>query len=71
MIGPAEELARSLGVAERVEILDVLQFVTMNLYELSLFKPVQRHVTINSLVEKYNEIVKSCEADQSLRITLG
>lgn len=71
MIGTAEELARSVGIAERVEILDVLQFVTMNLYELSLSKSVQRQVTINGLVRKYNEIVKNCEADQSLRITLG
>ncbi len=71
MIGSAEELARSIGIAERVEILDILQFVTMNLYELSLSKSVQRQVTIASLVEKYNKIVENCEADPSLRIKLG
>lgn len=71
MVGSAEELARSIGIAERVEILDILQFVTMNLYELSLSKSVQRQVTIASLVEKYNKIVENCEADPSLRIKLG
>lgn len=71
MIGPAEDIARELGIADRVEILDVLQFVTMNLYELSLSKAVQRQVTISALVSKYNDIVKSCEADQSLQIRLG
>jgi hypothetical protein len=71
MIGSAEELARSIGIADRVEILDVLQFVTMNLYELSLLKAVQRQVTIENLTNKYNEIIAKCEADQSLQIKLG
>jgi hypothetical protein len=71
MIGSAEELARSVGIEHRVEIFDVLQFVTMNLYELSLSKAVQRQVTIENLVNKYNEIIKRCEADQSLQIKLG
>lgn len=71
MIGSAVELAKLLGIADRVEILDVLQFVTMNLYELSLSKAVQRQVTIENLANKYNEIVVKCEADQSLQIKLG
>lgn len=71
MIRPAEELARSAGIGDRVEVLDVLQFVTMNLYELSLSRSVQRQVTIDTLIDKYNEIIESCEADQSLRIRLG
>jgi hypothetical protein len=71
MIGSAEELARQIGIADRVEILDILQFVTMNLYELSLSKSVQRQVTISNLVGKYNKIIENCEADQSLRIKLG
>lgn len=71
MIGSAEEFARQIGIANRVEILDILQFVTMNLYELSLSKSVQRQVTIASLVDKYNKIVENCEADQSLQIKLG
>lgn len=71
MIGSAEEFARQIGIADRVEILDILQFITMNLYELSLSKSVQRQVTIASLVDKYNKIVENCEADQSLQIKLG
>jgi hypothetical protein len=71
MIGSAEEIARTIGIAERVEILDILQFVTMNLYELSLSKSIQRQVTIANLVARYNKIVEKCEADQSLQIKLG
>lgn len=71
MIGSAEEFARQIGIADRVEILDILQFITMNLYELSLSKSVQRQVTIASLVDKYNKIIESCEADRSLQIKLG
>jgi hypothetical protein len=71
MIGSAEELARQIDIADRVEILDILQFVTMNLYELSLSRSVQRQVTIANLIDKYNRIVENCEADPSLRIKLG
>lgn len=71
MIGAAETMAESLGIAGRVEIMDSIQFLTANLYEMSFFSATERKVTIEKLVQKYNDIVSKCENDASLRIKLG
>lgn len=72
MIGAAEGMAEGLGIEGRVEIMDALQFLTANLYEMSLFRAADRKVTLERLVNKYNEIVLAKEAgDQSLRIELA
>lgn len=68
MIATAEGLAEQLGIDGRVEVMDALQFLAANLYELSLFKAADRKITVHRLVEKYNEIVAANEADLSLRI---
>ena len=67
-ISVAEALAENIGIEGRVEIMDALQFLAANLYEMSLFKASDRKVTVFRLVEKYNEIVAEHEADPSLRI---
>ncbi|MBI3524769.1 MAG: DUF4928 family protein [Betaproteobacteria bacterium] len=71
MIGAAEGIAETLGVDGRIEIMDALQFLTANLYEMSLFKAAQRKITVEKLIEKYNEIVLKHESDTSLRISIG
>lgn len=71
MIGAAESAAENLDIEGRVEIMDALQFLTANLYEMSLFKASQRKITIERLAEKYNEIVDKHERDASLRIDFG
>ncbi|MCL5801251.1 MAG: DUF4928 family protein [Gammaproteobacteria bacterium] len=71
MIGAAEGAAEGLGIDGRVEIMDALQFLAANLYEMSLFKAAQRKVTIEKLAEKYNEIIFKHESDASLRIDFG
>ena len=68
MIGAAEEMAKSLGIDGRVEIMDALQFLSANLYEMSLFQAAQRKTTIEKLTGKYNEIISVHESDASLRI---
>lgn len=65
-----EVLAENKGIAGRVEIMDAVQFLATNLYELSLFKTSERRITIDKLVEKYNEIIDSRESDPSLRIAV-
>ena len=67
-MGVAETLADSLDIQGRVEVMDAVQFLAANLYEMSLFKTSERKVTIDRLIEKYNEIVSANEADSSLRI---
>jgi hypothetical protein len=68
MIGAAEGLAETIGIDGRVEIMDAVQFLAANLYELSLFQASDRRDTVVRLIEKYNEIVAAHEADASLRI---
>lgn len=70
MIGAAEGAAESLSIDGRVEIMDALQFLAANLYEMSLFKAAQRKITIEKLVEKYNEIVSKHESAPSLQIEM-
>lgn len=41
-----------------------------NLYELGAFTAEGRRVAINSLVERYNQIVEDVETDLSLKIEL-
>lgn len=68
MMGAAEGLAENLGIEGRVEVMDALQFLAANLYEMSLFKVSDRKITVMRLIEKYNEIIMNHEADASLRI---
>ena len=70
-IGAAENLAETLGIEGRVEIMDALQFLAANLYEMSLFKAAQRKITIEKLATRYNEIISEHESDASLRINIG
>lgn len=65
----AESLASIQGVAGRIDILEAEQFIATNLYEISLFKTAERKLTVQKLVERYNEIVDKCETDPSLKIS--
>ncbi len=67
-VGTAQGLAESHGIEGRVEVMDALQFLAANLYEMSLFRAADRRVKVAELVAKYNEIVAAHEADASLRI---
>jgi hypothetical protein len=70
-VSGAEFLLKSSDLADRVDVLDVGQFLTANIYERSLFNAVDCKITLSNLLERYNEIVVSCETDPSLRIKLG
>jgi hypothetical protein len=67
----AESLANIQGIGGRVDVLEAEQFIATNVYELSRFETSQRKLTIERLVEKYNEIVEQCETDPSLKVTVG
>lgn len=66
----AEGLAANVGLADRVDIFEIEQFVALNLYELGKFAADGRRVAVNDLVERYNEIVEEVETDPSLKIEL-
>ena len=67
----AESLASIQGIAGRVDILEAEQFIATNVYELSRFETAQRKLTVERLINKYNEIVEACETDPSLKVTIG
>jgi hypothetical protein len=69
-VSAAEVLAESEGILGRVEIMDAVQFLATNLYELSLFKTSERDVTIEKLIAEYNKIIDEHEPDKSLKIVM-
>ena len=67
----AEGLADNAGLAERIDIFEIEQFVALNLYEWSEFEAQERRVAIGKLVGRYNEIIEDVETDPSLKIEVG
>lgn len=67
----AESLAEIQGIGGRVEVLEAEQFIATNVYELSKFETAQRKLTVERLIDKYNEIVDACETDPSLKLVVG
>lgn len=67
----AENLAEQEGNGNRVEVLDVVQFLVANLLEWTNFDGNRRRDTLQSLISRYNLIVEACETDPSLKIEVG
>ena len=66
----AQELAKTKGIEERIDMFEIEQFVALNLYELGQFKGDGRKTALNDLVARYNEIVEEWETDPSLKIEI-
>jgi hypothetical protein len=62
-------LLRNANLADRVDVLDAAQFLTANVLERSLFNVLDCKVTLTKLLERYNEIVASCETDPTLKVS--
>lgn len=69
MLPAADAFATAQGISDRLDVLDAEQFLVANLHELGGFRSDQRRVTIETLVDRYNEIVTAQETDPSLRIS--
>jgi hypothetical protein len=69
--GGAGALTKDADMDDRVDILEVEQFVATNVYEWSRFEQSRRPVTIRDLVNTYNRIVDQTETDPSLKIAVG
>lgn len=67
----AESLANIQEIDGRIDILEAEQFIATNVYELSRFATAQRKLTVERLIDKYNEIVEQCETDPSLKVMVG
>lgn len=69
--GGAGALAKNADVDDRIDILEVDQFVATNVYEWSRFEHSQRPLSIRELLETYNGIIERSETDPSLKISVG
>lgn len=67
----ATDHAADEGIADRVEIFDVEQFLAGNIYELGRFGSEGRTKTARAIVDRYNKLVDALETDPSLRIEIG
>lgn len=67
----ARGLVEQFDVLQRVDVLDIEQFLTSNLYEHGRFDPAGRRRAVENLIAKYNEIVTKHETDPGLRIELA
>lgn len=66
----AEGLADNKGLADRIDIFEIEQFVALNLYELGKFAAEGRRVAVTELVSRYNDIIEAKETDPSLKIEI-
>ena len=66
----AEVLAENKGIADRIDVFEIEQFVALNLYELGKFAPEGLQTAVTELVERYNLIIDDVETDPSLQIEL-
>ena len=64
----ALNLAEDAGLAGRVDVWDIQQFLSANVYEHSLFDEAKRNSTLSDIISRYNNIVLEAETDPSLRI---
>ncbi len=67
-LAAAEAIAENMGLAERIEIFEIEQFISSNLYEIGKFAAEGRRSAITDLIQRYNEIIESVETDPSLKI---
>ena len=68
--GGGQALARNIGLENRVEIIEIAQFIATNVYEKSSFSGSRRKKTLIQLIERYNELIENFESDPSLKIQL-
>ncbi len=67
----ADVLAENAGIADRVDMFEVEQFIALNLYELARFAAARRKVVVSEVIARYNEIIDTFETDPSLKIELN
>ena len=64
----AEGLAERKGIASRVEIIELEQFLAANIHEWSRFQTANRNAKVGAMVDRYNMLIDEHETDPSLRI---
>lgn len=67
-VGGAKALSKQAGVDERLDVIEIEQFIATNVYEWSVFERNARPTAVQDIIERYNRIVDGVESDPSLRI---
>lgn len=67
-LGGAKALAKQSGIEDRLDVIEIEQFIATNVYEWSVFERDARPTAISDIISRYNSIVGKCESDPSLRI---
>lgn len=67
-VGGAKALSKQAGVDDRLDIIEIEQFIATNVYEWSVFARDARPTAVKEIIDRYNKIIAECESDPSLRI---
>jgi len=67
----AEGLAEDSGITNRLDVLEIEQFMATNIHELGLFTQEGRDQAISTIIARYNEIVSEFEVDPGLLIEIA
>lgn len=59
------------GIADRVDIFEIEQFLATNVYELGLFDEKAQKVTVEQIFSVYNRIIDDHEHTPSLKVEIG
>ena len=70
-VSTALSLAEDANLEGRIEVWDIQQFLSTNIYEHCLFDDTKRDSVLTNIVERYNGIIQKTETDPSLRIEFG
>ena len=66
----AEGLAENANIADRIDLFEIEQFISLSLYQISHFKAADRKAAVTNLIDHYNAIVQAVETDPSLMIEI-
>lgn len=67
-VGGAKALAKQAGVDDRLDVIEIEQFIATNVYEWSAFNRDARPGAVQEIIGRYNRVVGEVESDPSLRI---
>lgn len=63
-------MAGVLKFDDRIELMEIVQFLVSNIYERNKFGQADGDARVQDLVDEYNRIIDRTETDPSLKIAL-
>lgn len=67
-VGGAKALSKQAGLDDRLDVIEIEQFLATSVYEWSVFEKDGRPAAVRAIIDRYNRIVGECETDPSLQI---